>query len=171
VEPTFRDIGELQDDIVTYQTEQQKVSEVNDQLSSLIRVLNNVAPDDQRRLLTYMPNEVDSISVVRDLSLISEQARVVYISAISTGQGETVNQRKNEVVSDFIQPKEHLFNLTVEGMFDQIKNLFALLEQNNYPMEIQRVGVQKKEGGFLSVDVSLSVYAHEDSTSSEPIVF
>ena len=169
VEPTFSEIGELQDDIAVYQTEQRKVSEVNAQLSSLIDVLNRVVPDDQRRLLTYMPDAVDTISVVRDLSLISNEAGVLFISAVSTGQKNDTSQ--SEEVADFIQPKEHLFSLSVAGTYGQLKNLFTLIEQNNYPMEAQTVAVQKREGEILSMEVSLSVYAHQDSVLSEKIVF
>jgi hypothetical protein len=169
VEPTFSEIGELQDDIAVYQTEQRKVSEVNNQLSSLVRVLNEVVPDDQRRLLTYMPDTVDTISVVRDLSLISNEAGVLFVSAVSAGLKNATNQ--SEKVADSIQPKEHLFNLSVEGTYGQLKNLFILLEQNNYPMEAQNIVVQKREGGFLSMEVSLSVFSLEDSVSSEKIVF
>jgi hypothetical protein len=169
VEPTFSEIGELQDDIAVYQTEQRKVSEVNNQLSSLVRVLNEVVPDDQRRLLTYMPDTVDTISVVRDLSLISNEAGVLFVSAVSAGLKNATNQ--SEKVADSIQPKEHLFTLSVEGTYGQLKNLFILLEQNNYPMEAQNVVVQKREGGFLSMEVSLSVFSLEDSVSSEKIVF
>ena len=168
VEPTFSEIGEVQNDIAVYQTEQRKVSDVNNQLSSLIGVLNEVVPDDQRRLLTYMPDEVDTISVVRDLSLISNEAGVVYIAAVSNGQKAAADTQPGAA---FIQPNEYLFSLSVEGTYAQLKNLFALLEQNNYPIEVQDMIVQKKEGGFLSMEATLSVYAHEDSASSEKIVF
>lgn len=160
VEPTFSKIGELQDDIVVYQTEQQKVSGVNAQLASLISTLDNIAPDDQRRLLAYMPDDVDTISVVRDLSLISENAGVEYISAVASGEGVPADEREVEVVSDFVEPKEYIFTLSVEGAYDQIKNLFMLLEQNNYPLEVKTVSVQKAESGLLAAEITMSAYAH-----------
>ena len=162
VEPTFGQIGKLQDDIVVYQVEQQKVSSVNNQLMALVNVLNNVAPDDQRRLLTYMPDEVDTINVVRDLSLISEEAGVTYISAEFIGADDFADQREVVEESTYAKPREYTFNLTIEGTYSQVKNLFTLLEQNNYPIEVQTLSVQKKDGGFLTVGIGLSVYAHEE---------
>jgi len=162
VEPTFGQIGKLQDDIVVYQVEQQKVSSVNNQLMALVNVLNNVAPDDQRRLLTYMPDEVDTINVVRDLSLISEEAGVTYISAEFIGADVLADQREVVEESTYAKPREYTFNLTIEGTYSQVKNLFTLLEQNNYPIEVQTLSVQKKDGGFLTVGIGLSVYAHEE---------
>jgi len=169
VQPTFSEIGEVQNDISVYQTEQKKVSEVNGRLDSLISVLDGVPTDDTRRLLTYMPDEVDTISVVRDLSIISNQAGVAFISAVSVGQNTETDQ--DEKTSQFIQPKEFLFSRSVVGTYDQIKNLFALIEQNNYPIELQTAVIQKKDEGLLSMEASLSVYAHENSVSSEEIVF
>ena len=166
VEPTFGQIGKLQDDIVVYQVEQQKVSSVNNQLMALVNVLNNVAPDDQRRLLTYMPDEVDTINVVRDLSLISEEAGVTYISAESIGAGVSADQREVvEEESAYTKPREYTFNLAIEGTYSQVKNLFMLLEQNNYPIEVQTLSIQKKDGGFLTAGIGLSVYAHEEKSA------
>lgn len=171
VKPTFSEIGGLQDDIAIYQTEQQKVSGVNSQLMSLVNVLNSVTPDDQKRLLTYMPDEVDVISVVRDLSLISDAAGVAYISASSNGKDVPASEREEEVVSDYVEPRAYSFSFSVEGTYEQIKTLFTLLEQNNYPIEVQDMTIQKKDGGFLAVEMELSVYSHENSAPNEEIVF
>lgn len=170
IEPLFNDIGEMQDTISVYQTELQSVSQVNSQLSSMTSVLNSVAPDDQRRLLTYMPDEVDTVGVLRDLSIISNEAGVVYLSIVSSGQSSD-DDSAEESASGLIQPNKYLFNLRVEGTYGQIKNLFTLFEQNNYPIEMQDALVQQKEGGLLAVDMNLSVYAYEDSAAEEVIVF
>jgi len=171
VEPTFSEIGGLQDDIFVYQTERQKVSSVNAQLDSLITVLNTVATDDQRRLVTYMPDEVDTINVVRDLSLISDEAEVVYISAAYVGEATSNTEQDDSGEAEFVQPQEYTFDLSIEGTYEQIKNLFGLLEQNNYPIDVQTLSIQMKDGGFLTADMGLSVYAHKSSVSNEEIVF
>jgi len=171
VNPKFSEIGDLQDDIAVYQAEQQKVAGVNAQLSSLINVLDGVAPDDQKRLLRYMPDEVDTISVVRDLKIISDEADVVYISAASTGIGVPASEREEVGRAVFVAPRVYSFSLSVEGTYEQVKNLFVLLEQNNYPIEVKNMSVQKKTGGFLSVDIDLSVYAHESNVANQEIVF
>jgi len=171
VEPTFGEIGGLQDDIAVYQTERQKVSSVNAQLDSLITVLNTVATDDQRRLVTYMPDEVDTINVVRDLSLISDEAEVVYISAAYVGEATSNTEQDDSGEAEFVQPQEYTFDLSIEGTYEQIKNLFGLLEQNNYPIDVQTLSIQMKDGGFLTADMGLSVYAHKSSVSNEEIVF
>jgi len=74
IQPIFTEIGVKQKDISIYQDKIKSVSAVNDKLDSLTARLNSVSTDDNRRLLTYMPDEIDSISVIRDLYLISNQA-------------------------------------------------------------------------------------------------
>jgi hypothetical protein len=70
-----------------------------------------------------------------------------------------------------VQPQEYTFDLSIEGTYEQIKNLFGLLEQNNYPIDVQTLSIQMKDGGFLTADMGLSVYAHKSSVSNEEIVF
>lgn len=171
VKPTFSEIGDLQDDIVVYQTEQKKVSGVNARLQSLVDVLNSVPADDKKRLLAYMPDHVDTISVIRDLSLIANEAGVVYVAAESTGENVAGDNQVEVTETQLIQPKKYTFSLRIEGTYNQVKNLFALLEQNNYPIEVQSLAVQKKDGGFLETDINLSVYAHQDRVPNEEIVF
>jgi hypothetical protein len=169
VQPTFNKIGEMQDDIVVYQKEKDKVSEVNAQLDSLVTTLNNISSDDQRRLLTYMPDEVDTISVVRDLSIISKEANVVYVSAVSTGVGMPVNERE-EVDDGVIEPKQYQFNLLIEGNYEQIKVLFTLLEQSDYLMQIENVSINKTDGVLLAASIDLSVYAHAANITGNELV-
>ena len=126
-----------------------------------------------------MPDTVDEISVVRDLALISKEAGVVYVAAVFAGT-ETPADEQEEVSDerpDMVKPAKYLFNLEIEGTYDQIKNLFTLLEQNNYPLEVTSVSIMKKDGGFLTAGIDVSVYAHaqrmldDETDEADEIVF
>jgi hypothetical protein len=171
VEPTFSEISKLQEDISVYQNEQKKVSEVNNQLSSLIDVLTSVYTDDERRLLTYMPDQIDPIDVVRDLSLISKEIGLTNISPVFEGKNTEKNQNREARGANTVQPEEYRFALSAGGTYRQIKNLFLLLEQNDYPLEVQSLSLVSEEAGVLSLDAILSVYTYKDSATREEIVF
>lgn len=171
VEPTFSEISKLQEDISVYQNEQKKVSEVNNQLSSLIDVLTSVYTDDERRLLTYMPDQIDPIDVVRDLSLISKEIGLTNISPVFEGKNTEKNQNREARGANIIQPEEYRFSLSAGGTYSQIKNLFLLLEQNDYPFEVQSVSLVSEEEGVLFFAAILSVYTYKDSATREEIVF
>jgi hypothetical protein len=171
VEPTFSEISKLQEDISVYQNEQKKVSEVNNQLSSLIDVLTSVYTDDERRLLTYMPDQIDPIDVVRDLSLISKEIGLTNISPVFEGKNTEKNQNREARGANTVQPEEYRFALSAGGTYSQIKNLFLLLEQNDYPLEVQSLSLVSEEEGVLFFTATLSVYTYKDSATREEIVF
>jgi hypothetical protein len=157
IQPTIAEIGKIQDDISVYQEERGKVVGVNLQLETLVSRLEGVSTADNRRLLTYMPNSVDQVSVARDLYSIVKESSVQFVDV--TSQKETGNRRGAQEVVAENQPKPHTFVLSVEGTYGQIKTLFALIEQNHYPLEVKSVTMDSLEGGILSAELTLVTYA------------
>jgi hypothetical protein len=163
VEPTIAEIGEIQDDISVYQTERDKVISVNSRLSSLLSVLESVPVADNRRLLTYLPNSVDEISVLRDLYIMVNESGAQYINVANESSVAT-NQRGSRVQQVQIgenDPIPHTFVLAIEGTYVQIKRLLALLEQNHYLLEVKGLTIQSNEGGFLKADITLVTYSYQ----------
>lgn len=169
VQPAFSNIGEVQDDISVYQEEREKVVSVNSQLSSLLSRLESVSASDYRSLNTYLPNEVDPIAVPRDLALITFAAGVIYNNA-SFASALDQNSRDDED-NETQPPQAYMFNLSVEGTYPQLKNLFRLLEQNEYPLEVREVSIERSEGSFLSADISIVTYEYKAADSDNQIVF
>lgn len=169
VQPAFSNIGEVQDDISVYQEEREKVVSVNSQLSSLLSRLESVSASDYRSLNTYLPNEVDPIAVPRDLALITFAAGVIYNNAsfVSALDQNSRDDEDNETQP----PQAYVFNLSVEGTYPQLKNLFRLLEQNEYPLEVRGVSIERSEGSFLSADISIVTYEYKAADSDNQIVF
>ena len=159
IKPAFEGVAEVQDQITAFQTEREKIDQVNLQLKTLTASAESVSLDDKERLLTYMPNSVDTIAVPRDLTFIAQEAGVI-LKDVSYGgvPNEAVDE---EAVSAFelsANPSPHMLSLTVQGNYSQIKNLFAVLEQNNYPLEVHNLEIQKVEGGFLEATVDIVTY-------------
>lgn len=169
VQPAFSNIGEVQDDISVYQEEREKVVSVNSQLSSLLSRLESVSASDYRSLNTYLPNEVDPIAVPRDLALITFAAGVIYNNA---SFASALDQNSRDDADNETQPPQaYMFNLSVEGTYPQLKNLFRLLEQNEYPLEVREVSIERSEGSFLSADISIVTYEYKAADSDNQIVF
>jgi len=163
IQPKFTEITEVQDNIATYQQKRTEVLSVNSKLASLTSRLEGVSSNDQRRLFDYLPDKVDSISVIRDLYLISNQAGVFYKDANFAGEDKTIEESENP----FGNPVKHTFELSVEGNYNQIKKLLSLLESNNYPLEVHDLNIAKIEGGFLSANISLVTYAYGKSNNDK----
>lgn len=163
VEPTIAEIGVIQDDIGVYQTERAKVTSVNSRLSSLLSILEAVPPADNRRLLSYMPNSVDEISVLRDLYIMVNESGARYENVTNEAAAST-NQRGARTAPQQVEegePIPHTFVLSVEGTYTQIKRLLALFEQNHYLVEVKELSIKSNDGGFLNASITLATYSYQ----------
>lgn len=158
VQPMFGKIALTQNEIGTYTEEQEKVTEVNNRLNSLVARLDSISADDYTRLRVYLPDTIDEIHVIRDLKFIAEQSGVLYKSSSAYGQNP------DPMADDNIEfrPRSQAFNLQVEGTYPQIKRLFSLMEQSNYPLEVHGVSITQIDGGFLSADIEVWSYSFRE---------
>ena len=157
IKPSLGEMKTIQDNIAIYEMEQQKVTQVNDKLSTLKSTITNIPEEDSRRLLAYMPNEVDIITVPRDIDLISKEAGILlkdihYQGVNKTAVGEVAS------AAALASPQAHVFELAVEGSYGQLKQFFSLVEQNAYPLEVREVSIARQEGGFLKASMKIQTY-------------
>ena len=160
LKPTFADIGEIQDAISQYKEEQQKVNEVNVKLAGLVNRANTISAEDQTKLLTYMPDKVDTISVTRDIFNISVQAGV-HIADIDYKDIENKDSDLSEVSSvSTSEPVTHNFTVGLSGDYAEIKEFLLLIEQSNYPLEVHSLEVTDSTDDILTVKMDIVTYSH-----------
>ncbi len=171
IKPAFTEVEFIQNDIALYQRERNSVLAVNSQLSSLVAEMQSVSVDEQKRLLAYMPDTIDELYISRDLLLITQQAGVLYkdVKYISDEDPSSSRQEVSEMPAD--GPTAHRFTLSVEGTYEQTKNMFDLIARNNYPLEIHGAKISQIEGGFLGVDLDLVTYSFNADITSEENTF
>lgn len=165
IKPVLSEVGALQDTVTIYQTERQKVSEVNKKLESVANAVNAISADDQRRLLTYIPDQVDTVAVPRDLSSIAQATGVILTQIKYEGTDK-------EAASEFVdpssipgagagsnaKPEAHEFSFEFEASYEQIKAVLRAIEKNAYPLEVKEMLIEKTDGGFLNVTMKLTTY-------------
>ncbi len=156
IKPMFVKISSVQDKISIYQEETEKVAAVNQTLDSLVKKVDSVSQEDQKRLLTYMPNEVDNIAVPRDIQAIAAEAGVVVQSINYEGPISMPNNTLGPSAVSAIEP--HSFVVELESSYDQLKQVLSYLEQNHYPLEVTEMEVRKKEGGFVTATLKIVTY-------------
>lgn len=174
VKPAFSAIASTQDTIEKYKQEKNKTASVNELLTTLSARLDSVSNNDKRELLTYLPDLIDEIAITRDLSLIAAEAGVSFKDAKYLGEKVEV-AAKGSVPAETTSlglPKKYAFSLDVEGTYTQLKNLFSLIQQNNYPLEVHGLKITKLEGGFLQAEIQLMTYSYQETTNNDnKIVF
>ena len=162
LKPTFVDIGKIQDAITQYKEEQQKVNEVNLKLAGLVTKTNTISSEDQTKLLTYMPDKIDTISVTRDIFNISVQAGV-NIGNVDYGDknnGNKVGDESGSSLDSTSEPVAHKFNVGFSGDYAAVKNFLLLLEQSNYPLEVHNLEVTGSSEGILTTKMEIVTYSH-----------
>jgi Tfp pilus assembly protein PilO len=161
IQPAFVRIGTTQDAIDQYQTEIKKVSEVNNKLNELINQINTISVADQRDLLIYMPNEVDNISVSRDIYNLALASNVTLLNVDSVEDKKTTNNalESEEVVVEML-PIPHSFSVTISGSYEDIKTFLSKLEQSNYPLEIHDLEMTASVLEELTAKMEIVTYSH-----------
>lgn len=161
IQPTFASISETQDQIGVYTRERSNVQDFNDLLQTRLEQIDGVFVADRNRLLTYMPDQVDPIAVMRDLETIATAAGVVIGDITDRGAVERERAAIYDTAERAEGPFAYSFSLSVRGSYSQIKSLLGQLGQNQYPLEVQLVEMSTEEGGFINATIILFTYANE----------
>jgi Tfp pilus assembly protein PilO len=162
IQPAFVRIGTTQDAIDQYQTEIEKVSEVNNKLTELINQVNTISAADQRDLLIYMPNEVDNISVSRDIYNLASASNVTLVDVNGTEERQktTDNALESEKAVAEALPVPHSFSVSISGSYENIKSFLSKLEQSNYPLEVHDLEIAASALEELTAKMEIVTYSH-----------
>ena len=150
---------QVQDDIVLYQQEQQNVSEVNAQLAALVAAVRSVPAAEQARLVTYLPDTVDTINIPRVLQFMAQETGVILSQVSYAGTQDQAASRGQVVAAG---PVPHAFSFTIEGAYGQIKDMLRALEVNEFPLEVTSLTVRPIDGDFLQAQVTVKTYSLEN---------
>lgn len=166
IRPAFTEISNTQEQIATYIDERGKVESVNTTLFNRLNTIDSIFDADRDRLLTYMPDSVDSIAVMRDIETIAERTGVVVVNIADNGPLKRERSRGRNiyaVASDdesVMGPHAYSFSTNVRGSYRQIKDLLAELGKNHYPLEVRLLDMRSEEGGFILADMNLFTYSN-----------
>lgn len=159
IQPALTRIGDTQDEIVATQDELNKINEVQASLADLINRANSISLKDRTLLRTYLPDYVDEVLVLKNISEIATQAKIE-LTDLAYG-GQIANANNSAAVANATPAVvTHTFDLSFISSYESVKDLFALLETNNYPLDIQSLSIKPDDGGLLHVDLTLQTYSH-----------
>ncbi len=165
IKPTYLSIGKIQDEIVAYEEELEKVSAVNQKLRDLSERAMSIPADNMLALNTFMPDQVDEVKVVADIYAMANEARVYARSVKYDGTEKEVTNRRGVVAEDKdvadATPVAHSIQVSVTGTYEQAKKFLALLEINNYPLEVHDLKIATTELGIISLEMKLVTYTHK----------
>jgi len=158
IQPALVGVQETQENTGLYQAERQKISAVNSLLTNQASRLDAIAASDKKRLATYMPDDVDEVDVPRTIQAIAVQSGVLFKNVVYESLLDSY--LRNQTAQAGTYPIPHVFTVTVDGTYLQIKDMLRLLEQNDYPLEVHELTISVLDGGFLSATMRIVTYAN-----------
>ncbi len=162
--PTLKEIGVTQDNIALYNQELTKVKTVNDQLANLLAQVNSVPTSKQQDLITYLPDEVDSASVMKDLKNIAQLSGVVIESLTYEEADDVINYNDVENLDDE-ELVAHEFIVSGNGFYDNIKDYLRNLEKNKYQFDIANLMIEASDTGGIDFEITANVYSLKTKSS------
>ncbi len=136
-QPTIGDIKSVQDETFAYTDAVSKANEFNTKLNQLQSQMNSFRSSDIEALEIYLPDEVDSLTVMADIETIARQNNVQILSMTKVQSDEASGdvQFEDQLIE---QPKvaTHDFSVTSTGSYEDMKRMLRNFEQNKYLLEV-----------------------------------
>lgn len=159
IQPTFTEIKNRQDEIKQTKEELAKVTVVNQRLAQLYSSVNQIPQTDRLALTTYLPDELDEVKVLRDLSIIADQAQILVTSLKYSKAGPVGGSSQTEATNSVPMPQVHSFDLSFTSSYEAFKEFLLLLEKNNYALDIAQAEVSQSESGQMSIVLEINTYS------------
>ena len=160
IQPKITTIRETQDLITNYETETQNVSQVNENLKTKISEIDTIAPQDTQALSRFLPDQVDEIAVLKDLStILKAQELTQYDIAYKGNTSEKVAEEG--VVPEYGAVSEYYFSATFDATYSQVKSLLSQLETNDYLLQVTNLKMTETTVDKLKVELSLTAFSRQ----------
>lgn len=160
IKPTVSEIRTIEDTTNKYKTEIEKVSAVNETLAVKLAQMDALSPADSEALKRYLPDTVDEVAVMKDITQIFAIAgasvdNIVYTAPVDSD--ETVD-------TDIIDPYKGLrkYNFTIDSILDttQLVRVLSALETNDYLMQVSNLNITPtKDNSTLQVSLKLTTFS------------
>jgi hypothetical protein len=142
IKPSFLTIKEKQDELFVYKDTVTKAEEFNRAIQTLIEKKNSFSSDDITNLDTFIPTNIDSLKVMRDIEGIFAFAEIPVLSLVPK---ELVNPSNVDVLveSQIVTPDPLTtntayqdFEVVFTGEYEDVKKVIALAERNETLLEL-----------------------------------
>ncbi len=164
IQPKISSIRGIQDLTTKYEIETQNVSQINEDLKNKITSIEAINLQDTQALVRFMPDSVDEIAVLKDLSLILESQAVSFFDVAFKGSS-VGKQTTEDVVNEYNSANEYAFTLSFESTYTQLKNILSQIEANNYLLQVANLKISEGTQGSLKVDLNLISFARASTTA------
>ncbi len=166
IKPQITTIRETQDLTSNYESETQNVSFVNESLKAKISTIEAISPKDTEALSRFVPDSIDDISVLKDLSTVLDAQLISGYDLKYKGDNSAVSSG-DDAPTMFGPVTEHYFSIAFESSYAQLKSLLAQMETNNYLLQVSNLKIANSEDGALKVDMGVTVFTRLPASTEQ----
>jgi Tfp pilus assembly protein PilO len=161
-QPMFAEIKQAQGETTQY-TQAVKTAEArNEQLNEKQKEKRSHSPEDLERLDALVPQAIDEVKILADLSEIARKHTMLFGNvSITKSEDDGVDGAQGN--SREVVGYESLAHTDIEfsliGTYDQFKSLLADVESSLVMLEVQDINFSTGEGLFQQYTIAVRLYA------------
>lgn len=174
VRPTLAEIGDLQDDLYSYNEAVERAEEFNQLINSLVQEIESIPARDRAALQIYMPSSIDSLQVISDIQAMAARSNLLLDSAEGADGDEVSEVTASEVVNNtgasvpddangsqsmLRQQQYQDFTMSLIGDYQRFVDFLNRVEQNAYPLDVVGMSFGAPSESLMTFDVTLRAYA------------
>jgi hypothetical protein len=159
IQPELKNIQLRQDEIAQTRSELEKITSVNKKLDELYARVNAIPQSDRAALFIYLPEYINEVQVLKDLSAMANDLQVSLSTIQYVGKAEAAEGVLE--AGEVEKPYAHSFRLGFMGSYQQMKDMLTYFERNNYPLVVEAMTAQPTDGGLLDVTFDIVTYSHK----------
>lgn len=184
IQPKLAEIRTEQAKIEEYRKAVENATEYNQLLSQFINQINAISRADVAALERFLPVEVDTVSVARDLNAIAQQNNLLvrtievteddgaFTGFVQNIQAPVSDDDPDSAPRAVVNPEADLVahDITIElvGSYDNFKDFLVATEGNAYPLFVTEFVVGNIEddefaAGVMIYNVTLRTFAQVDN--------
>lgn len=167
IKPTIASIRSTEETTAMYIAEANKVKEVDEMLEMKVRKVDSVPTADVTALNRYMPDSVDDVAVMKDISAVFTALKIP-LSGLSVGGTAAPVDVKDGGLSSKLT--SHTFTVSASMSYSELKKLLHALEINDYLLQVDSLRLAPTELGSLLVNLTLSTFSRAKIKSTADAV-
>jgi hypothetical protein len=161
--PTIQQIRQNQDTAVIFDREANRVSLVNSQLQQKIASVNSIPLQDRQKLLTYMPDTLDEVAILRTMESILLSVGIEP-ATLEFGSIRQENSSSDSFTEAEVGPASKTVSSTVSVMFEASETalfaFFEAVEKSALPFIEKEISLAPDETGrLIAADLVYTVHA------------
>jgi hypothetical protein len=156
IQPSLAEVKATQDQIFQYKDALDKASQFNARLRELVTIRDSFSPQDLGRLEQFIPDKIDTLSIMKDIETICQlkQAPIISLTAKDIVVPTTDSSFEGHLAaSDAVLNLPYQdFDLSFKGDYWQMKDILRMIESHDVLFDVVNVNFTTGETPLVTDD-------------------